>query len=95
MSHDTTHYESNGRIVCGTGRRSVRPRTTTSPFAVDCDCCRRTRVFKAAHKASVEKREAHRRDLSTAGFDPDMPVADMTPEQVQAFIEWRKARKAS
>lgn len=92
---DARHYESNGRIVCGTGRRSVRPRTTTNPFYVDCEQCRRTRLFRAARDAKRAAEEAKAARLRAAGFDPDMPVCDMTPEQVQAFIAWRKERRAS
>ena len=90
-----THFEIDGTIQCCTGRKSVHPQKTTNPLAVDCGCCQRTRAYKAARKAAIEAREAHRAEMVSAGFDPDKPVADMTPEEIQAFVAWRKARKTT
>ena len=39
---------------------------------------------------AVAQRAAHSQAIEAAGFDPDKPLSQMTPEEVAAFIAWNE-----
>ena len=49
---------------------------------------------KAVLAELVARRQAHEARLRSAGFDPNKPVAQMTPAEVEAFIAYQDSRKA-
>lgn len=94
------HYRKNeaGDFQCGGHTRTkARPEdhsdTTTDPWLVDCHRCQASPVVKAASKAKREHQQARENEVREQGFDPNKPVGDMTPEEVQAFIAWLDSKK--
>lgn len=97
-----THFKKNeqGDFQCGGHVRTfARPMdhsdTTTDPWSVDCDRCRKSPVFKAANKAKHDARQAHRNMIVAGGFDPDKPLSQWTKEEVLAYVAWQDSQEGN
>lgn len=94
------HFRKNeaGDFQCGGHVRTfARPSdhsdTTTDPWLVDCDRCRRSPAWKAASKAKNERKQKHRDMIVEGGFDPDKPMSEWTTEEVMAYVKWRDSQE--
>ena len=89
--YSARHFKKDGKIVCGTGRRSVKPESTTDPFYVDCWQCQRTKAYKAAAARKRAIRAAQEEAARSVGLDPEKPVGDWTLEEVQLYKQAMKS----
>jgi len=89
MAFNARHFQAGDGWSCGRHRRVQGRKSTdatTDPVMVNCFLCHRTRAYKAAAAKVAMEEEARHTSLRQAGLDPAKPVAEMTPEEILAYM---------